>query len=88
MAVLFVEGNVDQGQKWLPAMQRETVDLYCALTERGLAALAGPPAPGAPAAPDAAAQRPLVIWPETALPFFFQTHLLAARVRGLVQQEQ
>lgn len=89
MAVLFVEGNVDQGQKWLPDMQRETVDRYCSLTERGLAALAGPHAPGDPATPDdGAAQRPLVIWPETALPFFFQTHRLADRVRGLVRQER
>lgn len=99
MAVLFVEGNVDQGQKWLPDMQRETVDRYCSLTRRGLAALAGSPAPDAsdapaataastPAAPgDGTAERPLVIWPETALPFFFQTHRLAARVRELVRQE-
>lgn len=96
MAVLFVEGNVDQGRKWLPAMQRETVDLYCSLTERGLAALNASPTPGGspdtadavPAAPDATAERPLVIWPETALPFFFQTHRLAARVRELVQRER
>ncbi len=93
MAVLFVEGNVDQGQKWLPAMQRETVDRYCSLTERGLAALNASPVPdatdaSAPAPPgDGAPERPLVIWPETALPFFFQTHRLAARVRGLVRQE-
>lgn len=81
VAVLFVEGNVDQGQKWLPDMQAETVDIYCTLTERGLAALGwhGDAAGGEP---------PLVIWPETALPFFFQTHRLSARVLDLVRKEQ
>lgn len=94
MAVLFVEGNVDQGQKWLPAMQRETVDRYCALTERGLAALNASPRPDAtdasvpPPPGDGATERPLVIWPETALPFFFQTHQLAALVRGLARRER
>ena len=80
VAVLFVEGNVDQGQKWLPDMQAETVDIYCGLTERGLAALGwrGDAASGEP---------PLVIWPETALPFFFQTHRLSARVLELVRGE-
>ena len=80
LAVLFVEGNVDQGQKWLPAMQAATVDLYCGLTEQGLTALGwrGDAASGEP---------PLVIWPETALPFFFQTHRLSARVRDLVRAE-
>ena len=80
VAVLFVEGNVDQGQKWLPAMQAETVDLYCDLTEQGLTELRrdGGLASG---------ERPLVIWPETALPFFFQTHRLSARVLELVRGE-
>ncbi|MDE7241764.1 apolipoprotein N-acyltransferase [Desulfovibrio sp.] len=81
VAVLFVEGNVDQGQKWLPAMQAETVDLYCSLTEQGLAAL-GRRGDGASGEP------PLVIWPETALPFFFQTHRLSARVLELVRREK
>lgn len=86
MAVLFVEGNVDQGQKWLPDMQAETVDLYCRLTERGLAAAteAGRQA-GGQAGAEAAKSRPLVIWPETALPFFYQTHRLSAEVRALVE---
>ena len=81
MAVLFVEGNVDQGQKWLPDMQVETVDLYCSLTERGLAALGWH-------AGEAGAEPPLVIWPETALPFFFQTHRLSGRVLELVREEK
>ena len=68
--VLFVEGNVDQNQKWLPAMQRQTVELYLGLTYGALALR-----------PEA---RPLVVWPETALPFFFENNpLLAPRVREL-----
>ena len=51
--VLFVEGNVDQNQKWAPAFQRQTVDLYLDLTYQALAQK-----------PQA---RPLIIWPETAM---------------------
>ena len=57
MGVLFVEGNVDQNKKWAPAFQRQSVDLYMRLTAEGLAAR-----------PD---EKPLVIWPETAMPFIF-----------------
>lgn len=108
LGVLFVEGNVDQGQKWLPAMQRATVDLYVSLTWRGLDALRGPAHAGAGAItgpltpyqagarPDAAGaqaaphrlmpDKPLIIWPETALPFFFETRpALANRVRLLAR---
>ncbi|MFT4301747.1 MAG: apolipoprotein N-acyltransferase [Desulfovibrio sp.] len=67
---LFVEGNIDQNQKWLPAFQRQTVDLYLRLTYDALAQRPG--------------ERPLIIWPETALPFFFETNLLhSPRVRQL-----
>lgn len=61
-AVLFVEGNIDQNRKWDPAFQLQTVDTYLALTRQGLAAMPG--------------ERPLVIWPETAMPFHFQSHPL------------
>ena len=80
VALLFVEGNVDQGQKWLPAMQAETTDLYCALTRTGLAELGWRPGEGR--------EPPLVIWPETALPFFFQTHRLSGQVLELVRREE
>lgn len=68
--VLFVEGNVDQNQKWIPAFQRQTVDLYLGLTYQALAEK-----------PNA---RPLIVWPETAMPFFFETNALhAPRIREL-----
>ena len=59
MGVLFVEGNVDQNQKWVPSLQRQTVEHYLALTTKGLQKIQDP--------------RPLIIWPETAMPFFLET---------------
>lgn len=61
LPVLFVEGNVDQAQKWIPAFQRATLERYVNLTQQGLEkhknALLG--------------KRPLIVWPETAMPYFF-----------------
>lgn len=75
LAVLFVEGNIDQNQKWLPAFQRQTVELYLTLTQKAL-----------DERPD---QKPLVIWPETALPFFFEIdRLYAPRIRELAARAQ
>lgn len=54
---LFVEGNVDQNQKWIPAFQRWNLDLYISLTQKGL---------------ENTKNKPLIIWPETAMPFFFE----------------
>ena len=59
--VLFVEGNIDQAQKWLPKFQRSTVAHYIQLSNDGLARHAN----------DLGTDKPLVIWPETALPYFF-----------------
>ncbi|MCR5813006.1 MAG: apolipoprotein N-acyltransferase [Desulfovibrio sp.] len=58
LGVLFVEGNVDQNQKWRPSTQRATVEHYRRLTAQGLSRLNDPAV--------------LVIWPETAMPFFFE----------------
>ena len=69
-AVLFVEGNIDQNQKWLPAFQRSTVDTYLALTEQALARHPG--------------EHPLIIWPETAMPYNFAANTLhTPRIRQL-----
>lgn len=77
MAALFVEGNVDQNQKWLPAFQRQNVELYADLTHMGLAASQDILQPG-PA---------LIIWPETALPFFYeQNPILSNLVRQVAQK--
>lgn len=55
--VVVVQGNIAQDQKWIPAMQAATIRTYDRLTDLGLKN-------GNPHS------QPLVIWPETALPFF------------------
>lgn len=62
LPVIFVEGNIDQNQKWEAAHQKSTVELYTRLTQKALQEHDGPP--------------PLVVWPETAMPFYYQEHSL------------
>ena len=54
--VTIVQGNVDQSRKWDPAAQAETVDEYLRLTREALKD----------------APTDLAVWPETAMPFYFQ----------------
>ncbi|MGQ9920799.1 MAG: apolipoprotein N-acyltransferase [Desulfobacca sp.] len=54
LAVAVVQGNIEQGRKWDPAYQQETIKIYRELTL------------------SSRSQEPrLVVWPETAAPFFF-----------------
>ncbi len=54
--VVIVQGNVDQSVKWDPGYQDETIEIYNRLS------LESPPSgPGG-----------LIVWPETATPFYFQ----------------
>lgn len=53
---IMVQGNIDQGQKWVPAYQNGTVHRYVDMTHGALT--------NAPA--------DLVVWPETAMPFYLQ----------------
>lgn len=72
VAVLFAEGNIDQNQKWVPAYQRRTVETYLRLTQAELARHPG--------------EKPLIVWPETALPFNFDNNgILSALVRNLAR---
>lgn len=74
-SVLFVEGNIDQNQKWLPTFQRRTVDLYLNLTQVALDARPS--------------EKPLIIWPETALPFAFEANkLYTPRIRELAARSE
>lgn len=68
MNALFVEGNVDQNQKWEPAFQTSTLELYMDLTIEGLAGLS-----------HEERENLLVLWPETALPFFLELNRPLAR---------
>jgi apolipoprotein N-acyltransferase len=54
LSVAIVQGSIEQGLKWLPGMQQESVRVYSQLT--GQAARRSPE---------------LIVWPETALPFYF-----------------
>lgn len=67
----LIQGNVRQDIKWNPAFQRATVNKYLALSGRAVAARR----------PDA------LIWPETAMPFFYQDDaLLAGEVRAFARE--
>ncbi|MBR4742274.1 MAG: apolipoprotein N-acyltransferase [Desulfovibrio sp.] len=70
VSVLFVEGNINQNQKWDAKFQQATFNHYAKLTQEGLA------------------QHPeteLIIWSETAMPFFYEISPLAAQIQKLVQ---
>jgi len=54
LKVAVVQGNIPQDEKWTPARKFSTLDLYQGLSEKAVPA------------DDAT----LVVWPETALPFF------------------
>jgi len=60
-----VQGALPQEMKWEPGLQRHTVELYQKLTEDAINRLR--PAGSRNTGPDI-----LVVWPETAMPFFFQ----------------
>ena len=54
--VSLIQGNVDQGVKWNPDLQADTIKKYADLTLKAIEV----------ETPD------MVIWPETAMPFFIQ----------------
>ncbi len=66
--VLMVEGNIDQNQKWELARQESTLRTYMELTEIGMAQTGEGQAPRPSAVPT------LVVWPETAMPFYIEQH--------------
>ena len=59
-----IQGALPQEMKWEPGLQRDTVELYRELTNE---AVSGLRPSGSTAGPDI-----LIVWPETAMPFFFQ----------------
>ncbi len=60
MRVAVVQGNISQDLKWTPEMQEKTVSIYSKLSENIILPQKGKPEPA------------LIIWPETALPFYLQ----------------
>jgi apolipoprotein N-acyltransferase len=55
MKIAIVQGNIEQDQKWSPAMRLNTIDIYTELSKQALRSGAESP--------------DLLVWPETALPF-------------------
>lgn len=77
--VVMAEGNIDQNQKWDPVWQQSTVSLYENLSRAGLARYRE----RYPLAPP-----PLLVWPETAMPFYLRTHpVFGPRVRDFARRE-
>lgn len=77
-AAMLVEGNIDQNQKWIPAFQKESMEIYLNLTRRGLME-----------ARKTGIKPDIIIWPETAMPFFFQNApQYAAQIRSAVDTWQ
>ena len=71
ITVALAQGNIDQSLKWSPAYRSKTVDIYGALS------LGAEQTKGAD----------LVIWPESAMPFYFQKEsLLAEQVRDTARE--
>jgi len=70
------QGNLDQNVKWEPAMQRLTVKRYLSLSAESLSV------------PES--ERPeLLIWPETAMPFDYQTAPeLSAAIRAFARDRR
>ncbi len=69
----IIQGNIDQSVKWDPAFQEETVRRYVSLSDQEAEEYA----------PD------LIVWPETALPFYFQdTDVLGSQVLALAKRRE
>lgn len=70
LEVSLIQGNIDQSQKWDPAYQNKTITDYFSLTQKAYET----------------ARPELVVWPETATPFFFQSEpSYAGRVSDFVR---
>lgn len=67
--VAVVQGNIDQAIKWSPATKAATVDTYLTLSRQAVQGT----------------DTELVVWPETALPFYPQRDALMRRVSELAQ---
>ncbi|WP_136798170.1 apolipoprotein N-acyltransferase [Desulfosediminicola ganghwensis] len=72
----IVQGNIDQSEKWSKDNQQRTTDIYI---ENSLRLRTD----------EGAAKRPeLVVWPETALPYYPQTYQDIGTLTGFVESRQ
>jgi apolipoprotein N-acyltransferase len=66
LEVSIIQGNIDQSLKWNTAFQEKTVNIYTDLSNNSLSELSK-------IKPEVLSDKagPLLIWPETAVPFYF-----------------
>lgn len=77
VSVGLIQGNVDQNQKWEPAYQYGTLSRYLALSEWTVNTAMG----------KVAKPVDLLVWPETAMPFYLETNApLAERIAAFSRQ--
>lgn len=71
LQVALIQGNIDQSVKWSPAFREATLDIYSSLSRQA-----------------AERRQPdLIVWPESAAPFFFQENSPASdRIRALARE--
>ncbi len=65
VGIALIQGNVRQDLKWTPEYQSATLQKYMRLTMEALGGVKGRPDGSTGASPD------IVIWPETAMPFYY-----------------
>jgi len=71
LKVALIQGNIEQAVKWSPAFRETTLDSYIDLSRQAAARQAAD----------------LIVWPESAAPFFFQENSPASdRIRNLAQE--
>ena len=63
LSLIMVQGNINQNQKWDPAFQQATLNHFIGLSEKAMEALRKK---------DPDQRLDLILWPETAMPFYFQ----------------
>jgi apolipoprotein N-acyltransferase len=74
VVVAAIQGNIDQSEKWSPALKGETVQRYLSLSTQAL---------------EQAEEKPsLIVWPETALPFYPTRDPMMQKVREFTRQHQ
>lgn len=77
VSVGLIQGNVDQNQKWEPAYQYGTLTRYLTLSEWTVNPVMG----------KVAAPVDILVWPETAMPFYLETNeLLAQRIAAFSRE--
>ncbi len=72
--VAAIQGNIDQGEKWSPALKEETVQRYLSLSTQAI---------------EQAQEKPsLIVWPETALPFYPTRDPMMHKIREFTRNNQ